>query len=472
MGKVKTNVKHRFDIRFRNLVLGLFFLLSGITNYSQAAVIPLSLNDAIQRMIESNPMIRNLEIGLEQAQIQYDIAWYAFWLPNFEITANSTYRYSLGSSVPFSAARDDSSLKSKGPPSNTVTLGLGEIVIFDFFKQKANYDKAKLDYDRSKQLYQEQLRSQRFDLISIYFETRIAQEKKDAAERSLKISQAISELVESRKAIGKATEEELNSASVDLNNARIEFVQKKNELEQKLITLNTSLNTMPEIEYKLITELPFSTVRLDDRELFEIFKKMSPTSRQQEVYLAKAELDVANAEKSRLPLPKVSLSLFNISYSNGFAGGTRPSVNSNSNTNGSIDISTSINLSLPIFGQYGFFNDRVTKIQYLAREQQEINQHLTMMNSELDIKQKVINIRGLEQNIRTLKENLANNLKILDSFFKKAASGSVDRLQLRDAIVQARQSEFFYLENLFAHLRSKNDLAKTVGLDRLPGDLL
>ena len=46
----------------------------------------------------------------------------------------------------------------------------------------------------------------------------------------------------------------------------------------------------------------------------------------------------------------------------------------------------------------------------------------------------------------------------------------MDRLQLRDALLQARQSELDYLDSLFFHIREKNTLSEFIGLDRLPGD--
>ncbi len=345
-------------------------------------------------------------------------------------------------------------------------------MLFDFFRQRYEYDRAKLNYERAQQIYQENIRNERINLINVYFQTKIAQVKSEGAERSFTIAQAISELVNSRKALGKSTAEEVSSAMVDLNNAKIEYVYKKRDHEQKLLTLNYLLNSSPETAYQLTTEIPFLSVRLDDQELFEIFKKMSPTSRNQNVLMSLAAMDAALAEKNRLPLPKISLQMLNMTFDNNFSGGTGPAYQYGQNPNrGAVDVSALITLTLPIYGPSGFFSERTVRQQYINREVAEIDQHLTMMNNEIIIKQQIINIRNLEKNIITQKETYEQNQKLLNSYFKKVSSG-VDRLQLRDAIFQARESQFQYFENLLGHLSAKYELAKMIGLDRLPGDLL
>lgn len=458
-------------LKVKRAAFTLFFFLL-VSKLSFAAPIPLSLDQAIQRMIENNLTIKTLAMSYDLAEISYDVAWNTFYMPNFTLSASSSSAYSIAD-LPFTAARNDpNTYRTRGYPSSGVSLTLGSYTLFNFFRDRATYDIAKLNYERAKSRYQEGLRSSKFQLTNLYFQTKIAQDKLEASERSMTISQAIAELIESRKSLGKATEDEQNSAAVDLLNAQVAYSTEKKNVAQISISLNTTLNATPETEYKLTTEPPFVPVHLDEKHLFDVFKKQSPTAKDAELSLVSAEMSASLAEKSRLPLPTLSFSGVTISYSSAFGGGTPPTYTSSTSSYGLIEVAASLSLSIPIFGPYGFFNEKAVRSAYISRDAAEISQKNSMMNGELNIRQKIATIKQLESQIKTLRESLAKNSKILDNVFKKAASSSMDRLQLRDALLQARQSELNYLDSLLSHISEKNSLSEYIGLDRLPGDQL
>lgn len=467
MGKEKLKVKRG--------AFSLFFFLSCallVKPLSHAAPIPLTLDQAIQRMIENNLTIKTLALSQELAEIGYDVAWNTFYMPNFTLSASSSSAYSVAD-LPFTAARNDpNTYRSRGYPGTGISLALGSYTLFNFFKDRAAYDIAKLNYDRAKSRYQEGLRSSRFQLIGLYFQTKIAQEKVEASARSMTISQAVAELIDSRKKLGKASEDEQNSASVDLLNAQVAYSTEKRNLAQISISLNTTLNATPETDFKLTTEPPFVPVILDEKHLFDVFKKQSPTAKDAELSLISAEMSASLAEKSRLPLPTLSFSGVTLSYSSGFGGGTPPAYSSSTSSYGLIEVAAMLSLSVPIFGPNGFFNEKAVRSSYINRDMAEISQKNSMMNGELTIRQKIATIKQLESQIKTLRESLSKNSKILDNIFKRAASSSMDRLQLRDALLQARQSELNYLDSLLGHISEKNLLSEYIGLDRLPGDQL
>ncbi len=462
------------------LLFSLFFIfVFSFVNFPSrvhAAPIPLTLDQAIQRMVENNLTVKTLRLSYELAEVNYDVAWNTFYMPNFTLSASSQSGHSV-SSLPFTTARDDpNTYRSRGYPQSTIELSLGSYTIFNFFKDRALYDIAKLNYERARSRYQEGLRASRFALINLYFQTKIAQEKLEASERSMTISQAIAELIESRKSLGKATEDEQNSAAVDLLNARVSYTTEKRNVEQISVSLNTTLNATPETEFKLTTEPPFVPVFLDEKHLFDVFKAQSPTAKDAELSLATAEMATSLSEKSRLPLPTLSFSGITLSYNNGYSGGTSPAYSSTTPNGttpyGLLEVAATLSLSLPIFGPNGFFNEKAVRTSYIQRDMAEISQKNTMMNGELTIRQSIATIKQLESQIKTLRESLAKNSKILDNIFKRAASTSMDRLQLRDAVLQARQSELNYLDSLLSHISEKNTLSEYIGLDRLPGDQL
>ena len=457
-------------VQFVIFFLGVNFSpLTQATPAPPTAPVPLTLNQAIQRMLDSNLNIKSLLLGLESSQISYDVAWNTFFMPTFTLASTNTSAYAIGS-VPLAPGRFNGAT-ALGYPTSTLSLALGSYTLFNFFKDRATYDIAKLDYDRANTRYQEAIRSAKFQLITSYFTTKVAQEKLDSAARSMTISQAISELLDSRKKLGKATEDEQNSAAVDLLNAKVEYTSQKTNWEQAVIALNTTLNTTPETEYKLTTEPPFVPVHLDEKAFFYYFKTQSPSIRDQELGLIKAEMGLAIAEKNRLPLPTLSFSGITINYANAYNGGTSPTyVSSTDSTNGLIEIAATVSLSIPIFGPQGFFNQKQFDSAYIQRENSEISQRNAMMTGELTIRQQISSITSIESQIKTLRETITKNSKILDNIFKKSANSSTDRLQLRDALLQARQSELSYYDTLLSHINAKNTLAGFIGLDRLPGD--
>jgi outer membrane protein TolC len=466
-------VKRAFGMRYLQLQFAFLFFLS-MTPIARAAPIPLSLNDALNRMTSQSPSIQLAAMTLDSSRIAYDIAWYTFWLPALDLTAISNYNHSFAS-LPFSDARNDPTYKMRGPPNNTVSIGLGSFILFDFFKERARFDLAKIQLESAEQTYQENMRRARFDLIKTYFETKIAQEKYEASEGSVKIAQAIVENIEIKKKLNKATEDELTSSSVDLNNAKIDLLQKKTVFAQNLLTLNTLLNASGNTEFQLTTDLPFQIVRLDERELFDIYKKSSPEYRIQENNVTASEVNVSLAEKNRLPLPTITLAPLKVDFNTGFSGNSAPIYRTGTDIDdhyGAVSVSASIEVRIPIFGPNGFFNERPAQIARIQRDQSEIQFHMIQMQREAQIKQSILNIRTLEQNLVTQKESINRNQDLLNSFFRKTTSAGVDRLQLRDAVLQARQSQFDYYDSLYYHLISKFDLAQLVGLDRLPGDTL
>jgi len=472
MGKLKLNVKRETFSSFFFLIFVTTLTLVNFSTTALAAPIPLRLDQAMQRMIENNLSVKSLALNYELAEIQYDTAWHTFYMPTISLNVASTSQYSLGNlSMPHTPGRDNpDSVRYRGYPEGPklLELNIGSYTLFNFFKDRALYDQAKLNYENARLVYKEALRSARFALVGIYFNTKTAQEKLEASERSMMIAQAIAELMDSRKKLGKATEDEQNSASVDLLSAKGDYSLRKKDFETFLVTLNAQLNTAPNTEYILTTEPPYIPVHLEPKTLFDIFKSQAPSSRAAENNLTNAEINASIAEKNRLPLPKIDFSGITVDYGNGFAGGTGPVYS----PNGQLEVSATISLTLQLWGPNGFFNANTARTAYINRENAEIAQKNTIQAGELRIQSDILTIKKAESDIKELREAFAKNSKILDSTFKKATSSVTDRLQLRDALKSARDSEQAYLDALLGHITAKNGLAEFLGLDRLPGDQL
>ena len=466
MGKGLLKVK-RITFFILIFILSARHSFAAVTPPTATGPIPLSLEQAAQRLIDHSLAVRAAALSYESAQIQYDIAWNQFYLPAITLSGSSTYTQSVGA-IPNTPAALSPSLRTKGYPSSAISLGLGSYTLFNFFKDRDSFDINKLNYEQSKLNYEQTIRSAKFQLINQYFQTKIAQEQLDATERSVMMAEAILELINSRKALGKATDEEQNSASVDLLNAKVAYSEQFKTVEQTNVQLNTTLNVPPDTKFKLTTAPPFSLVKLNDKTLFEIFKTQSPTAKSLEISVQSAEISAANAEKSRLPLPSLTFSGIVLSYSQGF-GYNQPGTYNNS-TSGTMDVSASLGVTIPIFGGNGLFNEKAVRLAYIGLESTELSYRSQMMNAEKDIITQIAIVKQLQDQIVSRRESVTKSSKVLDSFFKKATSASTDRLQLRDAIREARDSEIQYLKGLLELITTKNGLALTLGLDQLPGD--
>ena len=472
MRKLKLKVKRESFSSFFFFTLLTPFIAVNFPSTTLAAPIPLRLDQAIDRMMESNLSIKSLALNYELAEINYDAAWHTFYMPNISLSAASTSTYSIGDlSMPNTPGRDNpDSVRKRGYPESPkmLELSIGSYTLFNFFKDRTIYDIAKLNFENARLVYKEAIRSAKFVLMGIYFNTKTAQEKMEASERSMTIAQAIAELMDSRKKLGKASEDEQNSASVDLSSAKVDYSSKKKDLETFLVSLNSTLNAAPNTEFTLTTEPPYVPVRLEPKTLFEIFKSQSPSARTAENALTNAEMNVSLAEKSRLPLPKVDFSGLTIDYGSGFGGGTRPSYT----PTGQLEVSAMVSLTIPIWGPAGFNNANTVRTAYINRENAEIAQKNALQAGENRIQTDILTIKKWESDIKELRESFAKNSKILDNTFKKASNTATDRLQLRDALKSARDSEQAYLDALLGHITAKNGLAEFLGLDRLPGDQL
>jgi len=442
MGKGLLKVK-RITFFVLIFILSARHSFAAVTPPTATGPIPLSLEQAAQRLIDHSLAVRAAALSYESAQIQYDIAWNQFYLPAITLSGSSTYTQSVGA-IPNTPAALSPSLRTKGYPSSAISLGLGSYTLFNFFKDRDSFDINKLNYEQSKLNYEQTIRSAKFQLINQYFQTKIAQEQLDATERSVMMAEAILEF------------------------AKVAYSEQFKTVEQTNVQLNTTLNVPPDTKFKLTTAPPFSLVKLNDKTLFEIFKTQSPTAKSLEISVQSAEISAANAEKSRLPLPSLTFSGIVLSYSQGF-GYNQPGTYNNS-TSGTMDVSASLGVTIPIFGGNGLFNEKAVRLAYISLESTELSYRSQMMNAEKDIITQIAIVKQLQDQIVSRRESVTKSSKVLDSFFKKATSASTDRLQLRDAIREARDSEIQYLKGLLELITTKNGLALTLGLDQLPGD--
>ena len=113
-----------------------------------------------------------------------------------------------------------SSLNEHGYPSSTAQLTLGEYTLYNFGRDKIVFDQAKLEWIRAQESFNEFKRNVKFQVIIAFWTLKGALDQLDSYNRSVDIAQAIVDLQQSRLALGKATQADVSSSTVDLLNVK------------------------------------------------------------------------------------------------------------------------------------------------------------------------------------------------------------------------------------------------------------
>jgi len=199
-----------------------------------------------------------------------------------------------------------------------------------------------------------------------------------------------------------------------------------------------------------------------------IYMENAPNMKDRRRDLKKAELSLDLAHKNRLPLPKVAFSGISLNYNNVYNTITPTFASSAYNAN--MNISGSVSLSLPLVGPGGLFNNRVIEQTQIALDQANLAFLNTTNQDELSIVQGIRTVLQSENNVKNNSEAFEKSLSILEKLSENLTSGTINRLELRDAINNSRNYELNLEDSKVQHLQSKMDLAQLIGVDKLPGD--
>lgn len=438
-----------------------------VPHLSSRTKVVLTYKQAIEKALENNNAIKQLRIGFRQSEIAYKNAWDTFYLPQLSINASSNSTYTLGSLPPaFSKAPIGTPIH--GFPTTNVTLGLGSYTLFNFGKDFKTFENSRLQWVRQQQQLIEAIRSKRNEVTNLFFAYKAALEKLDATQRSVRVSEAIVDLIKSRVRLGKATVTEIKSSESDLGTAKINYNQNAGNTKSSLWRLNEILYDAVGTEYIIDEPVKFIPINISIREALQIYFEKSPEIRDSKLNLKSSQLNVELAELNQLPLPKIAISPLNVAFIGGYYD-SNTSTTTQSGTN--IDVSTSVSLTIPLIGAGGLFNHRTIESAKLSRDSADISYVMTATNGQINISSLYTQAKLLEATVENSRQVLESNAVVLDTLFKQLAKGSVNRLELRDALNQARAAELELQDSIISHLQAKLNLAQIIGLDHLPGDI-
>ena len=424
----------------------------------------LSLKQALDLAAKKNLDLTSMTLQYEQDTINYNNAWRSFYLPNLSLSTTSSSALTLGSYPGTPSSATLPSGRATGYPQSAISLNLGSYTLFNFFRDRISFDNAKLAFERSGQVLEETRRRITFQIISAYFNARLSQEKLEAAERSLSISRTIVRLVKSRVAIGQAQPTELSSVEVDANDATLQVNQLRAEYESNILSLNALFNQTSETSITLTTPLNFKPMRLSYADAINWYKEKSPQIRSAKLSQQTSQGNLEIQEKNRLPLPTVTFSGVSVSYGNRYTGGYTSYTGAPSGA-GNIDVEASVNLTLPILGPGGLFGKDTVRSARIAVDQADLNYQRTMVSGELQVRSQIFQLIQLEDRLKTLELNFKSSASLLEKVVSTISTNKLNRLDLRDALDRARNSEIDLLQNEYFHITQKNGLYELIGKD-------
>lgn len=424
----------------------------------------LTLKDAIDRVLGEAYEARALKLDREDAAINYQNAWDTFFLPSIGFTLSSSSARTLGA-IGGTTAKESPSI-NRGYPSTTLTLGLANYTLFNFWRDRITYDLARLNFDRAQQRFSEVERSLRNRVTNAYFQTKANQDRLEIALRSLNVAKSILGLVRSRAKLGLTTDEEVASSSADVTNAQIAVDQAQASLEGSYTSITSFLNYPASSRFNLTTALTYRPVEMSADWAVQMFKQQAPGVRDQKLGIQSAEASLEIAQKARLPLPTLSVTGLSVSYTSGPGPGT--TAYGGNTPPGQIDLLTTVSVSIPIVGSGGFLNSRAIRQSVIQRERAHMAMNRLLQDGEISLRNSYVNIKNVENQLKNLDSNLQNVSTVLDSLIGNIKNKKIGRLELRDAIEQARSTELSRIDAILNHTTQKLTLLETIGADDFP----
>lgn len=430
----------------------------------------LNLRFVQEKALRAGLQSKQFRVDLELAELSYKTSLHQMFYPSFALTgsANSTYTYgqypnALSQSV-------GNTYDSKGFPRTSLSLGLGEFTLYNGGKDTLAYKQALITWMRTKEQLVDKDRDTRFQALVAFAKHQSDREKLDAAERYLNLSISLARLVKTRVQNKKAQKDEYFSALNDVLEARNNLENARLQADQSLWDLNKILGDPIGEDYKLDGKLDFRPLKMGLNEALSQYKLSAPTLLDAKANMERRRLEWEQATRERLPLPMVTVSPLKVSLNQSFDSNyaTTSGIVGRSDSHANLDVGFSVNVSVPIWSERGFLGSRTIKGAELRYEREELSSGLELQNSETRLRLLVMQIKKQESFVTNSKQQLKNSVDLLDSVFARVSSGGnagVSRLELRDSLRSAAQSEGDYREALIEHIRLKFDLARYIGVN-------
>ena len=408
-------------------------------------------------------------------EMSYRNSWYKFFLPDISLGLNfGSTSYTLGqfSGVSNKADLGYEKYKEGYLKGHSLTISAGKYKLFNGWEDWNSLDSARLKWDADRRQFAEKEKELRADVVQKILNLKVALEQLDAAKRSLTIAEAIEAQVKSAVRVGKAQEAEYQSAVSDLAKAKESINSLETEVRNAGLELNPKLGDPIGTKYLVQETVKFTPLRLTTEEAYSIALDQSSSVFNSKTALRAAELNLRTAEKALVPYPTLDISGASISYQISDLSTSR-TVKTDGGANFDVGVTISAGITIPLYDpSTGFLSHYRLETARNDFEKQDLAYTASLINLKKDIMSKIDTIKSTETSLINDKQQADSDMVVLNNAFSQIGKKEVNRLELRESLNKARESEAKLLKDQIDHLSKKLDLCKTLGVPNLPGDNL
>lgn len=414
-------------------------------------IIPLSIKQAQERASRRSFDIRIARISYEIAEISNGVAFRSAFLPTLNVTGSQSATAQL-------IERDPQFQRTTNMPTSTAGLTL-DYRLFNAFRDTNTYRVAQIGFQGSKislRLSELTLEAQ---VTQAYMNYRLQLDQADAVLRSLRVAETLKRFTQNKFKLGEATQQDVDSAEFDRLQAELAVREQEGLVNVAKLDLNRVLSDSEDTDYKLQTPLEFAAIPAN--QVFD--EDQAPAIATARFGVESAGIGLEAAEQARLPLPTVNMTLFSLAGTHGYTASNEKI----SNNLRSIDAGIGVSLSWEIFGPGGFIQSANIAQSIRSEALAKINFNRTQLATRTQMLSSIASLRALEKQINSQELSVVESSKVLSQVVRSIAAKKFNRVDVRDAIERARQTEINWKQLIFQHISAKAQLALITGVKTL-----
>ena len=432
------------------------FITGTAIHAQDAAVLNLTLDDALRIAVSENPTIKVAEQQIEVKKISKDEAWQAL-LPSVDFSGTIQYTV-LAAVMKLNMGGQVSSFKMGQDNTSTwngqfqVSLPLFAPTVY------ATMNLTKSDLDNAV----EQSRSSKLDLINqvtkAYYQVILAQDSYDVLCKSLEQAEKNFNVVKSLYELGGTSEYDKISAEVQLRSLNPTVIQARNAVTLAKLQLMVLMGIDPETELVIEGSLEDYEDRLYGEALTSGDFSLANNTNIRQLKLNETMLNQSLRVQKMNFMPTLALSgsyAFQSLYNKDWNIGQYEWAKSSSIV---------LSLSVPIFRMGNFTKIRSTKLQI-----SQLSENIGYTEKQLNIQARsyIDNMKANAEQVASNREAIEQAEKGREIASKRYEIGKGTILELNNSEVSLTQAKLTYSQSIYNYLAAKADLDKVLGDESL-----
>jgi outer membrane protein TolC len=424
----------------------------------------ISLNDAIEEGLRKNnkEVLRKYQFQLNQ--LDYDDAFEEFWFPKLNLTMQTNDDHFTENLY-----RDGfDNAQSSNTPNGFVGLEMPDYTLFNWGRDYLEYLNSQEAYKRNKQIFQEQRRELRFNIIMSYFNLVRLNQITKAYKKQLSHTSFIYKLAKEKLGLKKIRTQEYLQAKAIFLRTHKNYQNSLFEYYNQQQVFAKFIGDDPGTIYKPQDSLKYKPISIGKNESLRSVIKNSPQIKNALSLLQRSDRSYQKTLKDNMPLPKLSLKLG--SYQRQFS---TSGANDNYETftgSKNLEVAATVNMTWTIFGSGGLFNSRTTKRSYYQKRIAEMN--LKEAQREMKVANGLTHSRiiYLEKKHAATQAQLKNARKVFDQAIDNYIDSKSSFADMKNVLEELIESNTDIENVKYEHLVEKLTYALVMGVDDFPGE--